>query len=186
MAHKQKNVLVYARMSAVTANVVVSQPAWLKWLSMHWCWNSGQGLKKPRSLAPAEAWQILHRVLQWLWMTTKFQFVKLADIGTQLLLVSAVSTSSEQVFYMCRTRLTEKWHMLLDSIKSRKTSFTEALLECYSVTLMLPVFSAHLHVETSSCYPSLRPSVCLSNACIVTRRNNSLSILQHHTTQRCF
>ena len=33
---------------------------------------------------------------------------------------------------------------------------------------------------------SVRPSVCLSNTCIVTKRNNSLSIFQHHTTHRCF
>jgi len=33
---------------------------------------------------------------------------------------------------------------------------------------------------------SVRPSVRLSNACIVTKQNNRLSISQHHTTQRCF
>jgi len=61
--------------------------------------------------------------------------------------------------------------------------------------LHFPVFSAHLVASTrrgelllsTAVCLSVRPSVCLSNACIVTKRNNSLSIFQHHTTHhRCF
>ena len=48
----------------------------------------------------------------------------------------------------------------------------------------------HTHGLTVDIYLSVclsvRPSVRLSKACIVTKRNNHLSIFQHRTTQRCF
>ena len=40
-------------------------------------------------------------------------------------------------------------------------------------------------LSTSVCL-SVRPSVRLTKACIVTKRNNHLSIFQHRTTQQCF
>ena len=33
---------------------------------------------------------------------------------------------------------------------------------------------------------SVRPFVCLSNVCIVTKRDNRLSIFQHRTIEQCF
>jgi len=56
----------------------------------------------------------------------------------------------------------------------------------------LPTFTVRLRsictVLLSTFCLSVRLSVCLSNACIVTKRNNSLSIfqVQHRTTEQCF
>ena len=55
---------------------------------------------------------------------------------------------------------------------------------CLSVRLSVRP-SVRLSVRPSV-HLSVRPSVRLSNACIVTKRNNNLSIFQHRTTERCF
>jgi len=48
------------------------------------------------------------------------------------------------------------------------------------------LFTVRLRMHTHCLAIDICPSDCLSNAWIVTKRKNSLSIFQHRTTQRCF
>ena len=59
---------------------------------------------------------------------------------------------------------------------AKETVFITVRLHVMQRTVLLPKFCPSVR-------PSVRPSVCLSKACIVTKRNNRLSIYQHHTIE---
>jgi len=56
----------------------------------------------------------------------------------------------------------------------------------YAGFLLNARFSAHLTLLERALAIDICLSVCPSNACIVTKRNNHLSIYQHHTTEEFF
>ena len=76
------------------------------------------------------------------------------------------------------------WYAWWASQLKRRT--TGATLHGGAVHHNCYLFTVRLRMHTHCLAIDICPSDCLSNAWIVTKRKNSLSIFQHRTTQRCF